>query len=93
VIVVDLSGFAKRRGASVGVQRQWLGRLGKVDNGRVGFLNMLNEVHGPREAFAKLVPCLATPAAADITFLTLNRLASAWVRTKDSHRGRSLRPV
>ena len=36
VIVFDPSGFAKKGTASVGVQRQWLGRLGKVDNGQVG---------------------------------------------------------
>jgi SRSO17 transposase len=36
VIVFDPSGFAKKGKASVGVQRQWLGRLGKVDNGQVG---------------------------------------------------------
>ncbi len=35
VIVFDPSGFAKKGNASVGVQRQWLGRLGKVDNGQV----------------------------------------------------------
>jgi SRSO17 transposase len=36
VIVFDPSGFPKKGAASVGVQRQWLGRLGKVDNGQVG---------------------------------------------------------
>ena len=36
VIIFDPSGFAKKGAASVGVQRQWLGRLGKVDNGQVG---------------------------------------------------------
>lgn len=36
VIVFDPSGFQKKGKASVGVQRQWLGRLGKVDNGQVG---------------------------------------------------------
>jgi SRSO17 transposase len=36
VIVFDPSGFAKKGDASVGVKRQWLGRLGKVDNGQVG---------------------------------------------------------
>jgi len=36
VIVFDPSGFAKKGDTSVGVQRQWLGRLGKVDNGQVG---------------------------------------------------------
>jgi SRSO17 transposase len=36
VIVLDPSGFAKKGRASVGVQRQWLGRPGKVDDGQVG---------------------------------------------------------
>lgn len=36
VIVFDPSGFPKKGSASAGVQRQWLGRLGKVDNGQVG---------------------------------------------------------
>ncbi len=36
VIVFDPSGFSKKGEASVGVQRQWLGRLGKVDKGQVG---------------------------------------------------------
>ena len=35
VIVFDPSGFGKKGKASVGVARQWLGRLGKVDNGQV----------------------------------------------------------
>ncbi|GAJ21686.1 unnamed protein product, partial [marine sediment metagenome] len=36
VIVFDPSGHKKCGCDSVGVQRQWLGRLGKVDNGQVG---------------------------------------------------------
>lgn len=36
VIGFDPSGFEKCGTESVGVQRQWLGRLGKVDNGQVG---------------------------------------------------------
>lgn len=36
VIVFDPSGFEKDGKKSVGVKRQWLGRLGKVDNGQVG---------------------------------------------------------
>ena len=36
VIVFDPSGFAKRGSESVGVQRQWCGRLGKTDNCQVG---------------------------------------------------------
>ena len=34
--VIDPSGFEKDGKKSVGVQRQWLGRFGKVDNGQVG---------------------------------------------------------
>ena len=36
VIVFDPSGFAKKGKMSVGVARQWCGRLGKVDNCQVG---------------------------------------------------------
>lgn len=36
VIVFDPSGFEKQGKDSVGVARQWIGRLGKIDNGQVG---------------------------------------------------------
>ena len=36
VIVFDPSGFAKKGTESVGVQRQWCGRLGKLENCQVG---------------------------------------------------------
>jgi SRSO17 transposase len=36
VIVFDPSGFPKKGTGSVGVQRQWCGRLGKVENCQVG---------------------------------------------------------
>lgn len=36
VIVFDPSAFAKKGNESVGVQRQWCGRLGKVENCQVG---------------------------------------------------------
>src|SRR5687767_5939184 len=36
VLVLDGSGFAKKGEASCGVQRQWCGRLGKVENCQVG---------------------------------------------------------
>src|SRR5436305_2407865 len=37
VMVLDPSGFPKKGTASCGVQRQWCGRLGKVDNCQVGY--------------------------------------------------------
>jgi SRSO17 transposase len=40
-LLIDESGFAKQGKGSVGVSRQWLGRLGKVDNGQVGVFGVL----------------------------------------------------
>src|SRR5262249_3695921 len=36
ILIFDPSAFAKKGNASVGVQRQWCGRLGKIDNCQVG---------------------------------------------------------
>jgi SRSO17 transposase len=36
ILVFDPSAFPKKGNASVGVQRQWCGRLGKIDNCQVG---------------------------------------------------------
>lgn len=35
-LIIDESGIAKKGDKSVGVARQWLGSIGKVDNGQVG---------------------------------------------------------
>lgn len=40
-LLIDESGFAKQGPMSVGVSRQWLGRLGKVDNGQVAVFGVL----------------------------------------------------
>jgi SRSO17 transposase len=40
-LLIDESGFAKQGKSSVGVARQWLGRLGKVDNGQVAVFGAL----------------------------------------------------
>lgn len=41
-LLIDESGFAKQGPMSVGVSRQWLGRLGKVDNGQVAVFGVLS---------------------------------------------------
>jgi SRSO17 transposase len=40
-LLIDESSFKKQGKKSVGVSRQWLGRLGKVDNGQVGVFGAL----------------------------------------------------
>jgi len=40
-LLIDESGFEKQGKSSVGVSRQWLGRLGKVDNGQVAVFGAL----------------------------------------------------
>jgi SRSO17 transposase len=40
-LLIDESGFSKQGKVSVGVSRQWLGRLGKVDNGQVAVFGAL----------------------------------------------------
>jgi SRSO17 transposase len=41
-LLIDESGFEKQGKGSVGVSRQWLGRLGKVDNGQVAVFGALS---------------------------------------------------
>ena len=40
-LIIDESAFAKQGKMSVGASRQWLGRLGKVDNGQVAVFGVL----------------------------------------------------
>ncbi len=40
-LLIDESSFTKKGKKSVGAARQWLGRLGKVDNGQVGVFSAL----------------------------------------------------
>lgn len=40
-LLIDESGFPKKGKASVGVSRQWLGCVGKTDNGQVGVFSAL----------------------------------------------------
>lgn len=42
-LIIDESGFAKQGKMSVGVARQWNGRLGKVDNCQVGVFAVLTD--------------------------------------------------
>ena len=42
-LLIDESGFAKQGPMSAGVSRQWLGRLGKVDNGQVAVFGVLSK--------------------------------------------------
>ena len=44
-LLIDESGFAKKGIHSVGVARQWCGRLGQVDNGQVGVFAALGQGH------------------------------------------------
>jgi SRSO17 transposase len=44
-LLIDESGFAKQGKGSVGTSRQWLGRLGKVDNGQVAVFGSLAKGH------------------------------------------------
>lgn len=48
VLVLDETGIPKKGEESAGVARQWLGSLGKVDNGQVGVFAAL--VHGDKYA-------------------------------------------
>ncbi len=57
VLVFDPSAFPKKGAASVGVQRQWCGRLGKVENCQVGvFLAYVGDVEHALVDFRLYLP-------------------------------------
>ncbi len=85
VIVFDPSAFPKKGTKSVGVQRQWCGRLGKVDNCQVGvFLAYVaREGHAlvdtrlylPKEWTKDRARCTEAGVPKQIKFRTRHRLA------------------
>ena len=46
MLIIDESGFAKKGRKSVGVARQWNGRMGKIDNAQVGVFAALSDGQG-----------------------------------------------
>jgi SRSO17 transposase len=53
-MLIDESGFAKKGAHSVGVARQWNGRLGKIDNCQVGVFSALGQGHSVALTDARL---------------------------------------
>lgn len=85
-LLIDESGFAKKGKKSVGVSRQWLGRLGKVDNGQVGVFSALcngshavpvdSRLYLPEEWINDPKRCLEAKVPLDkIVFKTKDQLA------------------
>ncbi len=95
VIVFDPSGFPKKGKASVGVARQWLGRLGKVDNGQVavymGYTSrsehaLVNErLFLPREWTRDKARCRKCGVPSDIRFQTRHELAFEMLDEQAEH--------
>ena len=54
VLVIDNSGFLKKGVDSVGVERQWCGRLGKVDNCQIGYFLGYSTIRGDALVDAQL---------------------------------------
>jgi len=85
VIVFDPSAFVKKGTKSVGVSRQWCGRLGKVDNCQVGVFMALVSRKGhalvntrlylPHDWTKSRTRCTAAGVPEDVTFQTRHQLA------------------
>jgi SRSO17 transposase len=94
VLVFDPSAFPKKGSASVGVQRQWCGRLGKLENCQVGvYLGYVGpEDHAlvdvrlylPREWTRDRARCQRAGVPRDVRFRTRHELA---LEMLDEHAG------
>lgn len=93
--VIDESGFVKRGTESVGVQRQWCGRLGKEENCQVGvFLVGVtpagsalldHQLYLPKSWAADPVRRQKTRVPPEITFQTKPQIAAALVARSTVH--------
>jgi FOG: Transposase len=89
VLVVDETGFLKQGTKSVGVQRQYSGTAGRIENCQVGVFLSYASAKGragidralylPQEWTADPARCAAAGVPADITFQTKPQLARAMV--------------
>jgi SRSO17 transposase len=94
VIVFDPSGFAKKGPMSVGVARQWCGRLGKVENCQVGvFMGYVTRqeqalvnlrLYLPKEWTKDRKRCAAAGVPAGTRFRTRHELALAMLDEQGS---------
>jgi SRSO17 transposase len=85
VIVIDPSGFPKQGKRSVGVARQWCGRLGKVDNCQVGvymayvsrqdYALVNTRLYLPREWTSDRLRCRKAGVPKGVRFQTRHALA------------------
>ena len=85
VLVLDPSAFPKKGNESVGVQRQWCGRLGKVDNCQVGvyLAYVAPEEHAlvdmrlylPKSWTSSKKRCVKVGVPAEVKFRTRHALA------------------
>jgi SRSO17 transposase len=92
VLVFDPSAFPKKGTASVGVQRQWCGRLGKVDNCQVGvFLGYVSDdghalidfrLYLPREWAKDRRRRKKAGVPKDVTYRTRHELALEMLRRR-----------
>ena len=95
VIVFDPSAFVKKGTKSVGVARQWCGRLGKVDNCQVGvFMALVSRnghalvnarLHLPHEWTKSRSRCNAAGVPKAVQFQTRHQLALQMLDASGNH--------